>query len=244
MASDDWPAGRADFTTTRWSVVMRVRDGHSPQAAEALEQLCRGYWFPVYAYVRRHFNDPEASKDLTQEFFAHLIGKNLAARADPERGRFRAFVLTLLRHFLINEWERERAQKRGGGQTPVSLDALEADERYRLEPVQEQAPDQVFDRKWAEEILGRVHVQLRHDYEAAGLGPRFDKLKTYLLHGHNPSSYADAATQLGLSEAATKSAIFTLRRRFAEIFRREISQTVASAEDADAEIRHLLTALV
>src|SRR5262249_28251055 len=129
------------------------------------------------------------------------------------------------------------------GQAPLSLDALEAEERYRVEPVQDQAPDRVFDHKWAEEILARAMDQLKRDYDQAGLGARFEKLKPFLPRGHEPLSYAETATQLGMSEAATRSAIFSLRRRFADLFRREIAQTVASPEDAEAEMRHLLTAL-
>jgi RNA polymerase sigma factor (sigma-70 family) len=235
--------GAFDFTTTHWSIVLRVRQNDSPAAAQALEQLCRAYWFPIYAYVRRRQNDPESAKDLTQEFFMHLLGQNLIARADPEKGRFRAYVLTLLKHFLINEYQRRSALKRGVGQIPISFDALEAEERYRIEPVQNQAPDHVFDHEWAEEILSRALSELRQDYEAAGLGGRFEKLQPYLPKGHEPASYADTANQLGLSEAATRSAIFTLRRRFAELFRREIAQTVSSPEEAEAEMRHLLTAL-
>jgi len=159
--------GPMDFASTRWSVVLRVREGHPQQSAEALEQLCRTYWFPIYAYIRRRQADPETAKDLTQEFFAHLLEQNLVSRADPQRGRFRAFVLTLFKHFLINQHEQRQAQKRGGGQVPLSLDALESDVRYRLEPVSEPAPDRAFDRKWAQEILSRALDQLRMDYAGA-----------------------------------------------------------------------------
>ena len=236
-------AGEEDFTTTHWSVVLRVRERDSLRATQALEQLCGKYWFPIYAYVRRHQHDPEAAKDLTQDFFVHLLEHDLVASADPAKGRFRAFVLTLLKYFLLKTRERQGAQKRGAGQLPLSLDALGAEDRYRLEPAHAQAPDHVFDREWAEEILDRSLEELRRDYEAAGLGGRFDKLKPFLPKGHEPSSYSETASQLGLSEAATRSAIHTLRRRFADLFRREIAQTVASAEEAEAEMRHLLIAL-
>src|SRR2546423_1032086 len=156
-----WPAGAADFNTTHWSVVLRVRQSDTPKAAQALEELCRAYWFPIYAYVRRRYNDPEAAKDLTQEFFVHLLEQNLVACADPDKGRFRAFILTLLKHFLINERVRQSAQKRGGPRAPISLDGLAAEERYRIEPVQEQAPDRLFDHKWAEGILARSLAELR-----------------------------------------------------------------------------------
>ena len=239
-ADAQWPQ---DFRTTHWSVVLRAGRESSADSAEALEKLCRTYWFPIYAYVRRRVVDPDNAQDLTQEFFARLIGQNLVGLADPERGKFRAFVLTLLKHFLSNHWERERAQKRGGGQVVISLDALPAEERYAVEPAESFTPDQAFDRKWAEETLARVQGQLQHEYEAAGMGPRYHQLKVYLLHGHAPDSYAAAAAQLGLSESAVKSAIFRLRRRFAELFRHEIAQTVSSPAEVEDEIRHLLAAL-
>lgn len=232
-----------DFRTTHWSVVLRAGRAAGPESAAALEQLCETYWFPIYAYVRRHVADPENAKDFTQEFFARLLEQNLVSQADPQRGKFRAYVLTLLKHFLANQWERERALKRGGGLAPISLDALTAEERYALEPAEAFTPDQAFDRKWAQATLDRVQAQLRRDYEAAGMGERFARLKVFLLHGHAPKSYAGMAAELGLTEAAVKSAIFTLRKRFAELFRHEIAQTVDSPEEVEAEIRHLLGAL-
>jgi RNA polymerase sigma factor (sigma-70 family) len=239
-AGTQWPQ---DFRTTHWSVVLRAGRESSADSAEALEKLCRTYWFPIYAFVRRRVVDPDSAQDLTQEFFARLIGQNLVGQADPERGKFRAFVLTLLKHFLSNHWERERAQKRGGGQVLISLDALPAEERYAVEPADAFTPDQAFDRKWAEETLARVQEQLQREYEAAGLGERYQRLKVYLLHGHTPQSYADVAAQAGLTESAVKSAIFRLRRRFAELFRHAIAQTVSSPAEVEEEIRHLLAAL-
>ena len=223
--------------------MLRAGRAAGPESAAALEQLCETYWFPIYAYVRRHVADPENAKDFTQEFFARLLEQNLVSQADPQRGKFRAYVLTLLKHFLANQWERERALKRGGGLAPISLDALTAEERYALEPAEAFTPDQAFDRKWAQATLDRVQAQLRRDYEAAGMGERFARLKVFLLHGHAPKSYAGMAAELGLTEAAVKSAIFTLRKRFAELFRHEIAQTVDSPEEVEAEIRHLLGAL-
>lgn len=247
MTTDPQPSAGAssphDFRTTHWSVVLRAGREPGPESAAALEQLCQTYWFPIYAYVRRHVNDPENAKDFTQEFFARLLEQNLVGRADPQRGKFRAYVLTLLKHFLANQWDRERAQKRGGGRPPVSLDALPAEERYAIEPAESFTPDQAFDRKWAEATLARVQEELRRDYEAAGMSARYGRLKVYLLHGHAPASYAETATELGLTEAAVKSAIFTLRKRFAELFRHEIAQTVDSPEEVEGEIRHLLAAL-
>lgn len=232
-----------DFRTTHWSLVLRAGRAAGPESAAALEELCQTYWFPIYAYVRRHVADPEDAKDFTQEFFGRLVGQNLVGQADPQRGKFRAYVLTLLKHFLANQWERARAQKRGGGHAPISLDALSAEERYALEPAQTFTPDQAFDRKWAEATLARVQEQLRCDYAAAGMGARYQRLKIFLLHGHAPSSYAQTAAELGLSEAAVKSAIFTLRRRFGELFRHQIAQTVDSPAEVEEEIHHLLAAL-
>jgi RNA polymerase sigma-70 factor (ECF subfamily) len=223
--------------------VLRAGQDRGPESAAALEQLCQTYWFPIYAYVRRHVADPESAKDFTQDFFARLLEQNLVGLADPQRGKFRAYVLTLLKHFLANQWERDRALKRGGGRAPISLDALPAEERYALEPATTFTPDQAFDRKWAQATVTNVQDQLRRDYEAAGMGPRYQRLKVFLLHGHAPASYATTAAELGLTEAAVKSAIFTLRRRFAELFRHEIAQTVDSPGEVEAEIRHLLAAL-
>jgi RNA polymerase sigma factor (sigma-70 family) len=232
-----------DFRTTHWSVVLRAGQEGGAGSAAALEQLCQTYWFPIYAYVRRHVADPEDAKDFTQEFFARLLRQNLVGLADPQRGKFRAYVLTLLKHFLAKQWERERAQKRGGGRAPLSLDALPAEARYALEPATAFTPDQAFDRKWAETILEQTQGRLRRDYEAAGMVARYERLKVFLLHGHAPTSYAATAAELGLTEAAVRSAIFTLRRRFAEFFRHEIAQTVDAPEEVEAEIRHLLAAL-
>ncbi len=229
-----------EFHTTHWSVVLRARGG-SAQSAEALEKLCRAYWRPLFAYVRRQGHDVHAAQDLTQEFFARLLAGGSLASVEPEKGRFRSFLLASLKHFLANEWNRAQCLKRGGGREIFSLDEALAEER--VEPAHDATPDKAFQRRWVETVLGRVNLRLRQEYEAAGQGTRFEALKVYLLNDYDPVSYAETAERLGLTESAVKSAIFKLRQRYGEMFRVEIAHTVRDATEVEEEIRHLLAAL-
>lgn len=223
--------------------MLQAGRAHTPDSAAALEQLCRAYWGPLFAWVRRDGHAEHEAQDLTQEFLSRLIADHSLAAVHPSKGRFRSFLLASLKHFLANEWHRARAQKRGGGRPVVSLDDVSEDDRARFEPVDALTPDRVFERRWAQTVLARAQARLRREYEAAGQGRRFETLKVYLLGESVPASYADTAARLGLSESAVKSAIFKLRQRFAEVFRAEIAQTVSSTEEVDQEIRHLLQAL-
>ena len=223
------PAGR--FTATRWSVVLTAGRGQSC----ALEELCRLYWYPLYAYVRRRGYEAHEAEDLTQEFFARLLAKNYLADVNREKGKFRSFLLASLKHFLANEWDKARAKKRGGGQTLVSLDA---ETRYRAEPADELSADKLLDRQWALALLEQVLARLEVETDAT----QFAALKPFLTADKEAIPYADVAGQLGTSEGAVKVAVHRLRQRYRALLREEISHTVASAAEVEDEIRHLFAA--
>ena len=236
-------AGDSEFASTRWSLVIAAGRRSSPEAAGALESLCRTYWFPLYAYVRRRVPDRHEAQDLTQEFFSRLLELNHFAVADPERGRFRAFLLTALKHFLTNEWEKSRALKRGGGRAPLSLDFDSGESRLSLEPANDQTPERLFDRQWAITLLDQVLIRLQTERDAAGKGRQFETLKQFLTGGREEASYANVAAELGMSAGAVKVAAHRLRQRYRELLRAEVAQTVAAPEEVDDEIRRLFEAL-
>ncbi len=231
------------FVTTQWTVVLKAQAGESPAAQAALETLCRTYWYPLYAFVRRLGNSPPDAQDLTQAFFVRLLEKHYLAEVGPEKGRFRSFLLTALKHFLANEWDKARAQKRGGAVDHVPLDTGLAETRYGLEPAHELTPEKLFERRWALTLLDEVLEKLRAEQVAAGKGAQFDTLKITLTTDARSAPYAQLATQLGLTEGAVKVAVHRLRQRYRELLRAEIAQTVASPADVDEEIRHLFAAL-
>lgn len=232
------------FNTTHWSLVLNAGcAGRSLTSEQALETLCRDYWPPIFSWVRRSGRTREEAEDLTQEFFASLLRYDSFARVDPQRGRFRSFLLASLKHFLSNQWHRDRAQKRGGGRPVYSLDLVPGIEWEALEALTATTPEEAFDRSWAQTVLARVVERLRHEYESASQGKRFAVLKVYLLAGEAPVPYLRSAQLLGLSESAVKSAIFKLRKRYGEMLRSEISQTLSDPSEVDDEIRHLLQAL-
>jgi RNA polymerase sigma factor (sigma-70 family) len=236
------PAG---FATTRWSVVLhagRANSSASP-AHDALARLCRTYWFPLYAHVRRRGCSAHDAEDLTQEFFARLIARQSIAQADPARGRFRAFILTALNHFLADEWDRTRAAKRGGTHQLLSLDMAEAEARFSHVVDSAASPDQVFDREWALAVLGTVLVQLEAEYVAADKAEVFAVLKPTLTGPRDSQPYAELASRLGRNENAVKVAVHRLRQRYRALLRAEIADTVATDDDAKAELRVLLLAL-
>jgi RNA polymerase sigma factor (sigma-70 family) len=244
--SADFPAAhrRPQFATTRWSIVLRAGRCDQAEAGEALARLCRTYWFPVYVQVRRRGYSAHDAQDLTQGFFARLLEGDMIARADPSRGRFRSLVLTALKHFLTDEWEKTRAQKRGGGQSLVSIDADSAERRFHAEPIEQSAPpDQAFDRQWAVALLGEVLGQLEAEHRAAGKAHHFAVLKGALTGPRESQPYAQLARDLGTSESAIKIAVHRLRRRYRELLETEIAHTVASPEDAAAELNYLFRAL-
>jgi RNA polymerase sigma-70 factor (ECF subfamily) len=230
------------FATTRWSLVAAAKDPTAPHAREALADLCRLYWYPVYAYVRRRGRDHHAAQDLTQAFFARLLEKNDLAAADQTRGRFRSYLLTSCQHFLANAHDHEAAKKRGGGRTRVPLDFAGADGRYAREPVDESPPERAFDREWALGLLDRTLDGLRTEYAESGRAKLFDALKGCLAGGADVP-YADLAGALGMTEGAVKVAIHRLRQRYRDRLRTVIADTVATPEEVDDEIRDLFAAL-
>jgi RNA polymerase sigma-70 factor (ECF subfamily) len=239
-ASDSLPPGVRDFHTTHWSVVLHAR-GDSSGAHAALARLCETYWYPLYTFVRRQGHGPHDAQDLTQEFFARLLAKGWLAAVAPERGRFRAWLLVAMKHFLANEWDRVRAEKRGGKTSLVSLDESRAEARYCGEAATTETAEHLYDRQWALTLLDRVLATLRAEFSTPEKAAQFDALKGALTGDHTP--YAEIATQLGTSEGAVKVAVHRLRERYRALIRAEIAQTVATPEEIDAEMRHLLAAL-
>jgi RNA polymerase sigma-70 factor (ECF subfamily) len=238
------PVGPSEFASTRWSIVLAAAGGSSPDSREALERLCRSYWYPLYAYARRRVQDVQEAEDLIQEFFARLLDKNLIAVADPERGRFRSFLLASLRNFHADAWDKTRTQKRGGDRSILSLDFETAETQYnRLEPADEQTPEHSYDRQWAITLLDHVMERLHDEFARAGKLTQFNQLAGF-LGGRDPDrSYAMAARELGISEGAAMVAAHRLRRRFRDLLRAEIAQTVTNSDEIDAEISSLFASL-
>jgi RNA polymerase sigma-70 factor (ECF subfamily) len=230
------------FATTRWTVVLAAGRKSDPQAEVALEELCRAYWFPLYAYVRRRGHSKEDAEDLTQEFFARFLEKNYLEGLSAERGRFRAFLLASLKHFLANEWDKSRRQKRGGGVTHLSLDWRTADTQFQVAATAEPSPDKAFDREWAVTLLAKVIERLHTECEADDRGKQFAELKIFLTAGKGDLSHADAAKTLGMDEGAVRVAVHRLRKRYRQLLRDEIAQTLADSADVDEEMRALFGA--
>ena len=213
----------------------------SPQANEALERLCRTYWYPLYVYVRRQGNSPEDAQDLTQIFFSHLLEKNCFAKADRDRGKFRTFLLRSLKNFLVNQWKRSGRLKRGGGVEFLSMDANVAEDRYAAEPANTSNPDAAYEQRWAVTLIEQVLNTLRREYTAANKARLFEELKGYIWGDHSTASYAEIAGHLNLSEGTVKVAVHRLRQRFRELLRTEVAHTVARPEDVDDELRYLIS---
>lgn len=227
------------FATTRWSVVLVAGHKSSPDADAALAKLCETYWFPLYAYVRRRGHSVNEAQDLTQEFFARLIEKDYVASADPERGRFRAFLLTSFKHFLSKERDKARAQKRGGGRSLVSLDLALGESRYVAGPTNALTPEQLYDRQWTVTLLDRVMSRLEEEMRESGKADWFDRLKELIAGGSGDATYAKAAESLDTTEAAAKMATHRMRKRHRELLRREIAETIEHVADVEDEIRSL-----
>ena len=234
---------RSIFVTTQWSVVLTAGRSDTTRAQEALSRLCETYWYPLYAYVRRRGHSPEDAQDSTQEFFARLLAGHWVGDADRAKGRFRTFLLTALNRFLANEWDRARAQKRGGGAAAVPLDTTLAESRYCAEMQNALTPDRLYDRQWAMTLLDRALTRLEAEHQRLGKAVEFAVLSPALTAERGDIPYAAMAAELGLSEPATRMAVHRLRKRFREVFHEEIAQTVAEPDEVEAEIRHLLAAL-
>ncbi|MGA2179702.1 MAG: sigma-70 family RNA polymerase sigma factor [Verrucomicrobiota bacterium] len=237
------PPPRPAFVTTHWSLVVSAGRNDTPNARNALEKLCRTYWFPIYAFVRRHGHGPHDAQDLTQEFFARLLEKKSLAGVDPAKGRFRSFLLASLKHFLANEWDKAKAQKRGGGQVMIPLDTKSAENSGGFEPADNLTAEKIFERRWALTLLEQVLRRLRAEYVRDDREKLFEQLKPTLTETSRTVACAEIATRLGTSEGAVKVAVHRLRQRYREVLRAEIADTIASPGEVEDEIRNLFAAL-
>jgi RNA polymerase sigma factor (sigma-70 family) len=230
------------FPNTRWSVVLAATQRPSPESAAALEAICRAYWYPLYAYVRRCGQSPHDAQDLTQEFFCRLLEKRWLDSANPDKGKLRTFLIVALKHFMSKEWRRASAQRRGGGQSQVQFDTAFAESRYAVE-LPALAADKTFDQQWALTLLDLTVNRLREEFAVAGRADDFEALKSCLMAERGAIDYTAVAKQLGVYAGAARVAVHRLRKRFREVYREEISQTLADGADLDGELRHLAAAL-
>jgi RNA polymerase sigma factor (sigma-70 family) len=233
--------GSSQFPTTRWTLVVAAGDQRRKEARPALVSLCENYWYPLYAYLRRRGFSSDQAQDLAQEFFTRVLEGRYLDRADPEKGRFRSFLLTSLKFFIADEQDRQRAGKRGGGQI-VPLEFSSGEERYQREPAHDETPERIFERRWALSMLDRVVERLRDEFVHRGRPEHFERLKIFLL-GQSAAPYAALAREMNTSEGALKVAIHRLRKRYRELFRQEIADTVADPAEVDAELRYLANVL-
>jgi RNA polymerase sigma-70 factor (ECF subfamily) len=231
------------FPNTRWSVVLAATQRPSPESATALEAICQAYWYPLYAYVRRCGQSRHDAQDLTQEFFCHLLEKRWLDSADREKGTLRIFLIAALKHFMSNEWRRASAQRRGGGLAQVQFDTAFAESRYAADKPATLAADETFDRQWALTLLDLTLNRLETEFVAVGKPGDFAALKECLMAERGAIDYAAIAKQLGVNEGAARVGVHRLRKRFREIYREEISQTLADRTDLEAELHHLAAAL-
>jgi RNA polymerase sigma factor (sigma-70 family) len=246
MMSKQQPSESSDaagFAATHWTVVLAAaRSVESSRTAEAMTELCRTYWYPLYAFLRRRGHETHEAEDLTQDFFAHLLGRAFLANVDRAKGKFRSFLLASLKHFLSDQRDRASAQKRGGGQAMISLDGLDAEARYRLEPAQDITPEKMFEKQWALSVLEKVLSRLDTELAAEGKATLFEALKETLTGGRS-GRFAMIGAELGMTEGAVKTAAHRLRQRYRALIREEIGQTVGGAEEIEDEVRYLLSCL-
>ena len=233
--------GSPQFPTTRWTMVVAAGDPDRKEARSALVALCENYWYPLYAYLRRRGYTADQAQDLTQDFFIRVLEGRYLDRADPEKGRFRSFLLTSLKFFVADEEDRQSAQKRGGAAV-VSLEFSSGEERYQREPAHDETPERIFERRWALAVLDRVVERLRNEFVQHGRPEHFERLKVFLL-GQSDAPYAALAREMNTSEGALKVAIHRLRKRYRELFRQEIADTVADPAEVESELRFLAAAL-
>ena len=223
--------------------MLAAGDTKLPQASEALETLCRAYWYPLYAYIRRKGHSPVDAQDLTQEFFARLLSRNYLNVADRNRGKFRSFLLGSLEHFLAREWTKAHAQKRGSGRSAVSFDAMTGEGRYLLEPVDDVTAEKIFERRWATTVLDQAMSHLRQECIENGKENLFRQLEGLLSGEKGEVPYAEVAESLKMSEGAIKVVVHRLRQRYGELVRAEIAQTVVNPEQAAEELQYLFAVL-
>jgi len=234
-------AGPSQFPTTRWTLVVAAGDPQRKEARDALVSLCENYWYPLYAFLRRRGYPADQAQDLTQEFFMRVLEGRYLDRVDPQKGRFRSFILTSLKFFAADEGDRQRAHKRGGKQL-LPLEFSSGEERYQREPAHDETPERIFERRWALSMLDRVVERLRDDFVQHGRPEHFELLKIFLL-GQSDAPYASLAREMNTSEGALKVAIHRLRKRYRELFRQEIADTVADPAEVESELRYLAAAL-
>jgi len=234
-------SGPSEFPTTRWTLVVAAGEPERREARSALVSLCENYWYPLYAYLRRRGYPAAEAQDLTQEFFIRLLEGRYLDRAAPEKGRFRAFILTSLKFFVADEEDRQRAHKRGGGLV-VPLEFTSGEERYQREPAHDETPERIFERRWALSVLDRVVDKLGNEFVQHGRPEHFERLKVFVL-GKADTPYAALARELSTSEGALRVVIHRLRKRYRDLFRQEIADTVADPAEVEAEIRYLATVL-
>ncbi|MBV9180757.1 MAG: sigma-70 family RNA polymerase sigma factor [Acidobacteria bacterium] len=233
--------GRSRFPTTRWTLVVAAGDPHRKEARSALVSLCENYWYPLYAYLRRRGYSADQAEDLTQEFFMRVLEGRYLDHADPEKGRFRSFLLTSLKFFVADEGDRQRARKRGGGRV-VPFELSSGEERYQREPGHDETAERVFERRWALSLLERVMDRLRDEFVHHGRSEHFERLKVFLL-AQSEAPYAALAREMNTSEGALKVAIHRLRKRYRDLFRQEIADTVADTAQVESELRYLAAVL-
>jgi DNA-directed RNA polymerase specialized sigma24 family protein len=231
------------FPNTRWSVVLAAQNGAVEGSAGALETLCQSYWYPLYAFARQQGRSTQDAQDLTQGFFALLLEKDYLKAVVREKGRFRSFLLVAFKRYLSKEWDRDHAQKRGGGCAAIVLDTEFAERRYLGEGAVGLPPDRIYEHRWALTLLDRAMARLRGEFDATGHTTDFEPLKGWLTASRGEISYTQVAAVLGVSEGAARVAVHRMRKRFREIFREEIAATVATAGEVEDEVRHLLSAL-
>jgi RNA polymerase sigma-70 factor (ECF subfamily) len=232
------------FPRTRWSVVLAATQKASPEADAALEAICRAYWYPLYGFVRRSGQSPHNAQDLTQEFFRQFLEKRWLEAADRQKGRLRTFLVTALKHFMAKEWRRASAQKRGGGSVHVPIDTALAESRFGAEPATQRPAEAEFDRQWALTLLDLTVQRLDAEFIAAGKHGEFEVLKGCLAAGHKGIDYGSVADRLGVSEGAARVTVHRMRKRFRELYREEIAQTLPDRAELDAELRYLAEILV
>ena len=239
MSGETSSDAHRSFSATRWSVVLAA----AGDAEDALAALCRAYWFPLYAFIRRQGIAPHDAEDLTQGFFQHLLAKGALGHVARDKGRFRTFLLASLKHFLADERDHAAAQKRGGGRAAISFDACDAEARYAIEPRDELSPDRLFDRRWALAVIARTLARLRAEFADSGKGALFDALRPLLTGSGAASTYVELGASFGMTEGAVKVAVHRLRQRYGAALRAEIAETVETAAEIDVELRHLFEAL-
>jgi DNA-directed RNA polymerase specialized sigma24 family protein len=242
-ASDPTSGSAQAFATTHWSIVLAAKQGDTSDADAALERLCRIYWYPLYAFLRREGRSPHDAQDLTQAFFAHLLRRAFLENVGPQKGKFRSFLLAALKHFLSDEWDKGSAVKRGGGQTFISLDDHNAEELYLLEPYPGAPAEQIFERRWALTLLAQALARLREEFAKVGKLHEFDHLKVFLSTPTTDGAYDALAVKLEATVDRVAVKVHRLRQRYGELIRAEIAQTVASPADIEEELRHLFDAV-